>query len=116
MDFSPSHDGRLLACSMQAGGGEIGVLRVMDIAGGRQLIEPIDRIRCAGVSWLLPSVSELPGRGVALVWIGLGVERNVQLAQADLRAVTEGQVTWRNWVTVADEVQGQMGEPGFQPR
>jgi prolyl oligopeptidase len=52
MDFSPSHDGRLLAYSIQAGGGEIGVLRVIDIATGRQLIEPIDRIRYAGVSWL----------------------------------------------------------------
>ncbi len=164
MDFSPSHDGRLLAYSMQAGGGEIGVLRVMDISSGRQLIEPIDRIRYAGVNWLedgggffyarlvegfdklppdkrfgdrtahfrslgaaaterpvlsqsrtpelqlptyaWPWVSELPGRGVALAWIGLGVERNVQLAQADLRAVTEGRATWRNWVTVSDQVQG----------
>lgn len=164
MDFAPSRDGRLLAYSMQAGGGEIGVLRVMDIASGRQLIEPIDRIRYAGVSWLQdgsgffygrlvegfdklapdkrfgdrtayfrslraaatdrpvlspsrtpelqlptyawPGVSELPGRSVALASIGLGVERNIQLAQADLRAVTEGRATWRNWVTAADEVQG----------
>ncbi len=52
MDFSPSRDGSKLAYSVQAGGGEIGVLHVIDLATGRELTPPIDRIRYAGVNWL----------------------------------------------------------------
>ena len=52
MDFSPSADGRKLAYSVQTGGGEIGTLHVVDVASGRELIEPIDRIRYAYASWL----------------------------------------------------------------
>lgn len=53
MDFSPSRDGDKLAYSVQSGGGEIGVLHVVDVATGRELLaQPIDRIRYAGVNWL----------------------------------------------------------------
>ena len=52
MDFKPSPDGRLVAYSVQVGGGEIGVLHVVDLASGKPVIEPIDRIRYASVSWL----------------------------------------------------------------
>ena len=52
MDFAPSDDGRKLAYSIQVGGGEIGTLHVIDVASGRPLIEPLDRIRYASVSWL----------------------------------------------------------------
>lgn len=52
MDFQPSRDGRMLAYSLQSGGGEIGVLHVVDVAGGKPLVEPIDGIRYASVSWL----------------------------------------------------------------
>jgi len=52
MDFAPSPDGKLVAYSLQAGGGEIGTLHVVDLASGKPLIEPIDRIRYASVSWL----------------------------------------------------------------
>ncbi|MDP1533118.1 MAG: hypothetical protein Q8L92_05995, partial [Rubrivivax sp.] len=52
MDFSPSPDGRRIAYSVQVGGGEIGVLHVVDLASGKPVIEPVDRIRYAGVSWL----------------------------------------------------------------
>lgn len=52
MDFAPSNDGRKLAYSIQVGGGEIGLLHVIDVAGGQPLIEPIDRIRYASVAWL----------------------------------------------------------------
>ena len=52
MDFAPSPDGKKLAYSLQSGGGEIGVLHVVDVASGRALAEPLDRIRYAGVSWL----------------------------------------------------------------
>lgn len=51
LDFEPSPDGRLLAYSLQAGGGEIGELHVIDVASGRALAKPIDRIRFAGVCW-----------------------------------------------------------------
>ena len=47
MDFAPSRDGRLLAYSIQVGGGEIGTLHVIDVASGKPVIEPIDRIRYA---------------------------------------------------------------------
>ena len=52
MDFEPSEDGRMLAYSLQIGGGEIGTLHVIEVASGRTLTEPIDRIRYSGVSWL----------------------------------------------------------------
>jgi prolyl oligopeptidase len=52
MDFAPSPDGKLLAYSIQAGGGEIGTLHVIDVATGREVIPPIDRIRYASVAWL----------------------------------------------------------------
>lgn len=52
MDFAPSPDGRQLAYSVQVGGSEIGTLHVVDVATGRALIEPIDRIRYASAAWL----------------------------------------------------------------
>ena len=52
MDFAASPDGRKLAYAMQAGGGEIGTLHVVDVDSGRQLIAPLDRIRYGDVSWL----------------------------------------------------------------
>lgn len=52
MDFAPSRDGRLLAYSIQVGGGEIGTLHVIDVASGKPVIEPIDRIRYASTAWL----------------------------------------------------------------
>jgi prolyl oligopeptidase len=52
MDFAPSRDGRLLAYSIQVGGSEIGTLHVVDVASGRPVIEPIDRIRYASTAWL----------------------------------------------------------------
>jgi prolyl oligopeptidase len=52
MDFAPSRDGRKLAYSIQVGGGEIGLLHVIDVASGQPLIAPIDRIRYGSISWL----------------------------------------------------------------
>jgi prolyl oligopeptidase len=52
MDFTPSKDGTKLAYAVQAGGGEIGTLHVIDVATGRELTPPADRIRYAGASWL----------------------------------------------------------------
>ena len=51
MDFAPSRDGSKLAYAVQVGGQEIGTLHVIDVATGRALIEPIDRIRYSGVNW-----------------------------------------------------------------
>ena len=50
--FSPSPDGRLLAYGLQAGGSGIGELHVVEVATGRAVMPPIDRIRGASVSWL----------------------------------------------------------------
>ena len=52
MDFAPSTDGRRIAYAIQSGGGEIGTLHVVDVASGKPLTPPIDRIRYASVSWL----------------------------------------------------------------
>lgn len=52
MDFAPSPDGRLLAYSMQVGGGEIGTLHVVETESGRAVAKALDRIRFASVSWL----------------------------------------------------------------
>jgi prolyl oligopeptidase len=52
MDYQPSPDGSKLAYSVQVGGGEIGVLHIVDVATSKPLLEPIDRIRFASTSWL----------------------------------------------------------------
>lgn len=52
MDFAPSRDGRLLAYSIQVGGSEIGTLHVIEVATGKPVAEPIDRIRYASTAWL----------------------------------------------------------------
>ena len=162
MDFEPSPDGMKLAYAVQVGGQEIGLLHVMDVASGRALIEPIDRIRYSGVNWLedgsgffysrlvagyeqlpagrrfedrtahfraldsagtdrpvfsasrnpelalpgyvWPSIVQLPGTPLALAWVGMGVDRNITLLAAELRAATMGQARWRSVVKPADEV------------
>ncbi len=52
LDFAPSPDGTKIAYAVQAGGGEIGTLHVVEVATGKPLIAPIDRIRYASVAWL----------------------------------------------------------------
>jgi prolyl oligopeptidase len=52
MDFAPSPDGKRMAYAMQVGGGEIGTLHIVDLATGKELIPPLDRIRYSSVSWL----------------------------------------------------------------
>ena len=52
LDYQPSPDGSKLAYALQSGGGEIGSLHVVDVASGKALVEPIDRIRFASASWL----------------------------------------------------------------
>ncbi|HVE88132.1 MAG TPA: prolyl oligopeptidase family serine peptidase [Burkholderiaceae bacterium] len=52
LDYSASPDGRYLAYALQVGGSEIGLLHVVDVASGKPVIEPIDRIRFSSVSWL----------------------------------------------------------------
>jgi prolyl oligopeptidase len=52
LDFAPSPDGKRIAYAMQSGGGEIGTLHVVDLASGKEIVKPIDRIRYSSVSWL----------------------------------------------------------------
>ena len=52
LDYSASPDGRSLAYALQVGGSEIGLLHVVDVASGKPVIEPIDRIRFSSVRWL----------------------------------------------------------------
>ncbi len=52
LDYSASPDGRTLAYALQVGGSEIGLLHVVDVASGKPVIEPIDRIRFSSVQWL----------------------------------------------------------------
>jgi len=51
-EFAVSPDGKRVAYTISASGSEIGTLNVIDSTSGKALIEPIDRIRGAGVSWL----------------------------------------------------------------
>ena len=51
-DYSASPDGRYVAYSLQLAGSEIGQLHVVEADSGKPVIEPIDRIRFAEVSWL----------------------------------------------------------------
>lgn len=57
MGFAPSPDGSKLAYSLQAGGAEIGELRVIEIESGKLLAGPIDRIRGGSATWLPDSRS-----------------------------------------------------------
>lgn len=50
--FAPSQDGRKLAYGVSLGGSERGVIRIMDVATGKQWPETIDRADEAGISWL----------------------------------------------------------------
>ncbi len=52
LDFAPSPDGKRVAYAVQAGGGEIGTLHVVEVDTGREVIAPIDRIRYSDVTWL----------------------------------------------------------------
>jgi len=52
VDYQASPDGRTLAYALQVGGSEIGQLHVVDVASGKPVIEPIDRIRFSQVAWL----------------------------------------------------------------
>jgi prolyl oligopeptidase len=52
LDFEPSRDGQRIAYAIQAGGGEIGTLHIIDVTSGKELAPPIDRIRYANVTWL----------------------------------------------------------------
>ena len=49
--FHPSPNGQWLAYGMHASGAEIGQMHVIDVATGKAIVEPIDRVRFAGVSW-----------------------------------------------------------------
>jgi prolyl oligopeptidase len=52
LDYAPSHDGRMLAYTLQVGGSEIGELHLMDVATGQDIAPPIDRIRFSNPVWL----------------------------------------------------------------
>ncbi len=49
--FVPSHDGKYVAYVVSLAGHEIGSLRVLDVAAGKDVGEPIDRVWDGDVSW-----------------------------------------------------------------
>ena len=49
--FTPSWDGRLVAYGVSAGGSENASLHLMDVDSGKQLREPIPRVREPGATW-----------------------------------------------------------------
>ena len=53
--WSPSPDGQLLAYQLSEGGDEESVLRIMDVATGKVVDGPIDRVRYSPVAWLASS-------------------------------------------------------------
>ena len=52
LDFAPSPDGKRIAYAIQVGGSEIGTMHVVDLASGREVVPPVDRIRYASPIWL----------------------------------------------------------------
>lgn len=50
--WQPSKEGQLLAYQLSSGGTEESVLRVLDVASGRDVDGPIDRARYSPVAWL----------------------------------------------------------------
>ena len=50
--YTPSHDGKLLAYQVYAGGSEIGDLRVIDVATRKEVTPAIDRVRFGQAGWL----------------------------------------------------------------
>ena len=51
-DYAPSKDGKLVALQVSAAGTEIGTLRVIEVATGREAMARIDRIRGGSPTWL----------------------------------------------------------------
>ena len=51
VEVTPSPDGKLVAVHIAAGGGEVGTLRVIDVATAKPLKDTIDRILGPSVSW-----------------------------------------------------------------
>jgi prolyl oligopeptidase len=49
--FAPSHNGRLLAYGLAAGGSEQTVIHVIDVASGKELMAPIDRAQYSDAMW-----------------------------------------------------------------
>ena len=49
--YTPSWDGELLAYGLSTGGSEASVLRVLDVASGKDLAESIDRAHGSTVTW-----------------------------------------------------------------
>jgi prolyl oligopeptidase len=50
--YVASHNGRLLAYGISAGGSEMAEIRVIDTATGKQVMGPISRARYGGIAWL----------------------------------------------------------------
>ncbi|HSJ96877.1 MAG TPA: prolyl oligopeptidase family serine peptidase, partial [Myxococcota bacterium] len=50
--YAPSADGRKLAYTVSAGGGEIGSIHVIDVETLEELTAPIDRVRSTPITWL----------------------------------------------------------------
>jgi prolyl oligopeptidase len=51
-DYAPTLDGKRVALQVSAGGTEIGTLRVIEVATGKEVTPRIDRIRGGSPSWL----------------------------------------------------------------
>ena len=49
--YTPSWDGKLLAYGLSTGGSEASVLRVLDLASGKDLAESIDRAHGSTITW-----------------------------------------------------------------
>jgi prolyl oligopeptidase len=66
--WQPDKEGELLAYQLSEGGDEESVLRVMDVATGRDVDGPIDRCRYSGVAWL-PGTSSRGPAGKAFYYV-----------------------------------------------
>ena len=50
--FAASPDGRYLAYGLSEGGSEEAVIHLVDVASGRELMQPVDRAHYSGITWM----------------------------------------------------------------
>jgi prolyl oligopeptidase len=67
--WQPDKEGELLAYQLSEGGSEESVLRVMDVATGQELDEPIDRCRYSSVGWLPGTAADRGPHGKAFYYV-----------------------------------------------
>ncbi len=103
--FTPSPDGRLVACQASRGGTEDATLTVLDVDTGRLLLGPLHGVRHSPVAWLGTLGFFYVGydKGIASVrWLEPPSGREATVLRAADRTVRFGLAMWdRQWLVVS---------------